>query len=301
MPLSSKEFEVLAYLATHPGKALTPGRHLRRRLAQPVRRHHRRGRVRPEAAEEDREGPGRARLHRDGPRDGLPVQRGGDPRMKLRTQFVILVGGIIAVPFLVTRLHGARAAQRDPGPRAPSQLRPDPVLDPGHVPRAVHRHDLAGSDGEPPAGLDVVILDRDQVVISSTIAELPAGISVGGGQLWAYIAANADRFHFQVDSASRASGDDSPGDPEAAADAPRGGAVPHHHRSRWSPVHLHRPAGVLLPHELPHPALAQPLHPVPGGRHAADRGGGPRFRASRPGQRPDLLPHPLASTACAWP
>ena len=93
VPLSSKEFEVLSFLATHPGKAMTPGDHLLRGLEEPVRRHHRGRRLHPEAPQEDREGPLLPGLHRDGSRHGLPLQPGGGARMKLRTQFFFLVGG----------------------------------------------------------------------------------------------------------------------------------------------------------------------------------------------------------------
>jgi hypothetical protein len=40
----------------------------------------------------------------------------------------------------------------------------------GHVPRAIKRHDLAALMENRPAGLDIVILDKDEIVTSSTIA-----------------------------------------------------------------------------------------------------------------------------------
>ncbi len=129
--------------------------------------------------------------------------------MKLRTQFVVLVGGIIAVPFLVTALvlivQLGVIRGREPLPNY-EQIRSWIV---GHVPRAAHRHDLAALMENRPPGLDILILDKDQVVTTSTIAEIPAGSSAAGGALWAYISANAERFHFQVDSAEPHSGDDS--------------------------------------------------------------------------------------------
>ena len=129
--------------------------------------------------------------------------------MKLRSQFVILVGGIIAVPFLVSafmllvQLNMIRG--REPLPNY-EQMR-SWIL--GHVPRAARRHDLAALMDHRPPGLDIVILDRNQVVSESTIAELPAGTSAAGGALWAYVSANAEHFHFQVDSAEPRGGDDS--------------------------------------------------------------------------------------------
>jgi signal transduction histidine kinase len=129
--------------------------------------------------------------------------------MKLRTQFVILVGGIIAVPFLVgafmllVQLTVIRG--REPLPNY-EQIR-GWIL--GHVPRAIKRHDLAALMDNRPPGLDIVILDKDEIVTSSTIAELPTGTSAAGGVLWRYISANAEQFHFQVDSADPRAGDDS--------------------------------------------------------------------------------------------
>ncbi|MGA2641035.1 MAG: HAMP domain-containing sensor histidine kinase [Spirochaetia bacterium] len=129
--------------------------------------------------------------------------------MKLRTQFVILVGGIIAVPFLVSAfmllVQLTMVRGREPLPNY-EQIR-GWIL--GHVPRAVRRHDLAALMDHRPPGLDIVILDKNQIVTSSTIAELPAGTSAAGGTLWAYVSANAERFHFQFDSAEPRGGDDS--------------------------------------------------------------------------------------------
>jgi len=129
--------------------------------------------------------------------------------MKLRSQFVILVGGIIAVPFLVSafmllvQLTVVRG--REPLPNY-EQIR-GWVL--GHVPRAIKRHDLGALMENRPPGLDIVILDKDEIVTSSTIEELPVGTSAAGGVLWRYISANAEQFHFQVDSADPRAGDDS--------------------------------------------------------------------------------------------
>ena len=129
--------------------------------------------------------------------------------MKLRTQFVILVGGIIAVPFLVSAfmllVQFTVIRGREPLPNY-EQIR-GWIL--GHVPRAVKRHDLAALMDNRPPGLDIVILDKDEIVTSSTIAELPAGTSAAGGVLWRYIRANSEQFHFQVDSVDPRAGDDS--------------------------------------------------------------------------------------------
>jgi signal transduction histidine kinase len=78
-----------------------------------------------------------------------------------------------------------------------------------HVPRAVKRHDLAALQDNRPAGLDIVILDKNEVVTTSTIAELQPGTSAESGALWAYISANAEHFHFQVDKEDAQGGDES--------------------------------------------------------------------------------------------
>jgi len=129
--------------------------------------------------------------------------------MKLRSQFVILVGGIIAVPFLVSAfmLLVQLTVVRGREPLTNYEQIRGRVL--GHVPRAINRHDLGALMENRPPGLDIVILDKDEIVTSSTIEELPVGTSAAGGVLWRYISANAEQFHFQVDSADPRAGDDS--------------------------------------------------------------------------------------------
>ena len=121
--------------------------------------------------------------------------------MKLRSQFVILIGGIIAVPFLVSAfmllVQLTIVRGREPLPNY-DQIR---SWIGRHVPRAIKRNDLAALTENRPPGLDIVILDRDHVVSTSTIAELPAGTAAAGGLLWSYMSANAEGFHFQIDSA----------------------------------------------------------------------------------------------------
>jgi signal transduction histidine kinase len=121
--------------------------------------------------------------------------------MKLRTQFIILVGGIIAVPFLVSALmllmQYSVARGREPMPNY-EQIR---SWIGRHIPRAVKRHDLSALEDNRPPGLDIIILDRGGVITTSTIAELKTGTLAEGGALWAYIRANAEHFHFMVDTA----------------------------------------------------------------------------------------------------
>ena len=126
--------------------------------------------------------------------------------MKLRTQFVILVGGIIAVPFLVSAfmllMRYSMVRGREPLPNY-EQIMSWVGL---HVPRSVRHHDPAALGENRPQGLDIIVLDREDVISSSTIPELAVGTPAANGSVLRYIRANIDRFHFQVDS-SHAPGD----------------------------------------------------------------------------------------------
>jgi signal transduction histidine kinase len=129
--------------------------------------------------------------------------------MKLRTQFFILVGGIIAVPFLVSafmlfvQFNVSRRQQPLPNYE---QLMAWVVH---QVPRAVRRNDLAELEKQRPTGLDLVILDKAYTVTFSTIPEITAGMSAESAGLWAYIGTNIAHYHFQVDSTHVLGGEDS--------------------------------------------------------------------------------------------
>ncbi len=129
--------------------------------------------------------------------------------MKLRTQFVILVGGIIAVPFLVSAfmllVQFSLARLREPLPNY--ELMRGWLVH--HLPRVIHGHDPSALMDHRPPGLDVVILGKDEVVTASTIPQLPQGASAAGAALWAYISANAEHYHFQIDSTETNDGGDS--------------------------------------------------------------------------------------------
>jgi len=118
--------------------------------------------------------------------------------MKLRTQFVILVGGIIAVPFLVSAfmilVQVSMARGREPVPNF-EQVR---SWLSEHVSRAARDRDSSALEEGRPPGLDVLILGREQVV-ASTIPELPAGTPEAGAVLWSYLTAHADQYHFLFD------------------------------------------------------------------------------------------------------
>lgn len=122
--------------------------------------------------------------------------------MKLRTQFFILVGGIIAVPFLVSAfmlvMQYSMQRRREPLPNYTEIVN----WVSRHVPRAVDRNDPTELMQHRPHGLDILILNKEDDVVYSTIPELPAGTSAMSGLMWKYIAANIKQFHFQVDNSN---------------------------------------------------------------------------------------------------
>ena len=120
--------------------------------------------------------------------------------MKLRTQFFFLVGGIIAVPFLVSAfmliLQFASERRHDPLPNY-QQIN---TWMHRVVPQAVSRHQLSALAENRPAGVDIVILDRMDTISFSTIPELPPGMPGTSDALLQYIRTNVSHFHFQVDT-----------------------------------------------------------------------------------------------------
>jgi signal transduction histidine kinase len=121
--------------------------------------------------------------------------------MKLRTQFVILVAGIIAVPFLVTAfmllLRFSVARGREPIPNYEQVM----SWVSHQVPRAIRRHDMAALQDHRPPGLDVVVIDKGGTISSSTIPELAVGTPEAMQVLLPYIRANIDSYHFSIDNA----------------------------------------------------------------------------------------------------
>ena len=94
--------------------------------------------------------------------------------MKLRTQFVILVAGIIAVPFLVTAfmllLRFSAARGREPMPNYEQVM----SWVSHQVPRPSGATIWLRWRTRPP-GLDVVVIDKGDTISSSTIPELAVG------------------------------------------------------------------------------------------------------------------------------
>jgi signal transduction histidine kinase len=125
--------------------------------------------------------------------------------MKLRTQFFILVGGIIAVPFLVTAFMLFMQVSMD------RRLQPVPNYNEMRawadlkVPQALHNSDTTQLTKNKPEGLDIVVISKDDVITTSTIPELPVGSSANSGALFSYMRANIEQFHFQWDNPHDAS------------------------------------------------------------------------------------------------
>jgi signal transduction histidine kinase len=129
--------------------------------------------------------------------------------MKLRTQFVFLIIGIIAVPFLVTSFILLLDYTFSRGQ--------EPLPNYGHIfawirrdaPRAFQTRDFKDLASHKPDGLDVIVLGRDNSIAFSTISQLPEGTTMASGDVLAFIRANVGLFHFQIDApraASTASG-----------------------------------------------------------------------------------------------
>lgn len=119
--------------------------------------------------------------------------------MKLRTQFAILIVGIIAVPFLVSSfillLDYAFSRGQEPFPnygRVFEWLRQE-------APPAGPPNDHAFLNDRPP-GLDVIILGADNTVTYSTIPEISVGTPIGSPEALTYIRDNVRNFHFQIES-----------------------------------------------------------------------------------------------------
>ncbi len=127
--------------------------------------------------------------------------------MKLRTQFALLVIGVIVVPFLTGALvpllgyslSGSRAHVPD-YVRIYSWLRYE-------APRAIGAMDFSGLLKSRPADTDFVILSRDDSIVFSTMPELPAGTQAASGPVMDYMRKNVHEYHFQMDTPGPGDGD----------------------------------------------------------------------------------------------
>jgi signal transduction histidine kinase len=118
--------------------------------------------------------------------------------MKLRTQFFLLVGGIIAVPFLVSAftllMRTAVEREHEPAPNygeITAWIR-------RQMPRAIQTNNyLRLSAGRPP-GLEFVVLDPGDNVRYSTVAPIASGTPAftGDHQLLDYMRGNLEAYMF---------------------------------------------------------------------------------------------------------
>jgi signal transduction histidine kinase len=120
--------------------------------------------------------------------------------MKLRSQFILLVAGIIVVPFLVTAsvllLQYAEAMRnRRAGENAEVRswgLRNDPL--------ASRIRDLEKLARRLPPGADIVVFDPDNNILFSTVPQFLPGKPVDQGQILGFIRENAHSSLFHIDS-----------------------------------------------------------------------------------------------------
>src|SRR5512140_1510268 len=115
--------------------------------------------------------------------------------MKLRTQFLLLVGGIIAVPFLVSAFT---LVMRDAVERGHEPLPNYGLINSwvrGQVPRALVSHDLNSIAAKRPPGLEFIVLDVGDNVTFSTIGAIASGTPAfkGDNEVLAYMRDNLQR------------------------------------------------------------------------------------------------------------
>jgi signal transduction histidine kinase len=120
--------------------------------------------------------------------------------MKLHVKFTLLVVGIIVVPFLVTGLVflvrfwvSSRTEPTSIYGRVSVWLREEA---PGE-PRLEHLQRFATRR---PPGVEVLILDKDDLIVLSTIPEFPAGSRIEQARLIDFVRRNSGSFHIQFES-----------------------------------------------------------------------------------------------------
>jgi len=120
--------------------------------------------------------------------------------MKLRTQFVLLVAGIIVMPILVGALvvmfQYLASRGREPAPNYAAVI----SWVRRQMPRAIRRHEFHELAEHRPPGLDFLILDSTDTITYSTIPELQSGTSAAKSGLFDYMRHNVESFHFTFDT-----------------------------------------------------------------------------------------------------
>ncbi len=120
--------------------------------------------------------------------------------MKLKTQFLFLIIGIIAVPFIVTSfillLDYTMSRGQEPVPnyiRIRSWIRGDAA----HAYTTRNFRDLLAHK---PDGLDVFVVGSDNTIVFSTIPQLPPGTRMDSAEVLSFIRSNVEGYHFQIDA-----------------------------------------------------------------------------------------------------
>jgi signal transduction histidine kinase len=121
--------------------------------------------------------------------------------MKLRTQFFLLVGGIIMVPFLVSAFALFMQAAVESGHQPLPNYGAMNAWIRRQIPRAISRNNLPLVAKSRPLGLEFVVLDPGDNVLFSTLPPITSGTPAftGDAELLAYIRGNLDAFNFQFE------------------------------------------------------------------------------------------------------
>ncbi len=119
--------------------------------------------------------------------------------MKIRTQFYILIAGIVIVPFLVG--FGLFAIQQSR--QVESQTVPgydEIVKDSGAS--GLNRDEwdrVSGYITRRPSDMDFIVIESERTVLFSTVADFPAGSALDDVTLYDYIRSQGPKYLFQMD------------------------------------------------------------------------------------------------------
>jgi signal transduction histidine kinase len=120
--------------------------------------------------------------------------------MKLHVKFTLLVVGIIVIPFLVTGLVflvrfwvSSRTEPTSNYGRVSTWLREETLREPG-------LEQLERFAMQRPPGVEVAIVDRDDLIVLSTIVELPPGGRIEPSRLADFVRRNSGSFHIEFET-----------------------------------------------------------------------------------------------------
>jgi signal transduction histidine kinase len=120
--------------------------------------------------------------------------------VRLKTQFLLLITGIVLVPFLVVgTLFAMQALDADRQAPLPNYRQITSWLS-GVKISAAARRELADFVNRRPEGVESIIIDRNFRIIHSTIPEFAEGNEIDEGALFKYISDNSTTAHFQFET-----------------------------------------------------------------------------------------------------